>query len=173
MKKIFLITLLLLPSFLLMAQTEEEQVKVIRQQFKTISESLDNYTKKVVDLPNEATEGASVIGYFDGLELKLVDAQYAGESGNYQEMYYFWNNKLFFAYTKKENYSSHIMDMYNKVASTIENRYYFDTNENLIRWLENKEKITLNPQNKLNTENDIKKNVNELIDKLSQNNQGE
>lgn len=136
MKKITFLAFLLILLLGIKAQTtEEDQVKQIREWFANTNNNKVKYDTKSFDMPDQATEGATLTAFYDGNQIVLLEAEYYGESGNFKSYHYFWNGMLFFVFTVREVYSSHIMDPNNKVASKEENRYYFWEGK-MIRWLD-------------------------------------
>ena len=84
--------------------------------------------------------------------------------GKLIEEYYFWDNELFFVFTKDYSYD---MPMYmddSKVAQIDENRYYIH-HEKLIRWLDpNKEKVAKSKF--IQKETEIWQNTKKLKEKV-------
>lgn len=123
---------------MLFAQTEDEIVKKIRDQFTQINSNLKTY-KTVEKEVFESTEGGSVKGYYDNGTLVSIHYEVFGEMGGLKEDYYFSNGKLFFVYSLTQNYSAPVYVEGSTVSSSTEQRYYLD-NEKLIRWLNNEKK---------------------------------
>ncbi len=132
---VFLITLAIFNSSYITAQTEEDMVKLIRQQFKTINDELKSYRSEFSSGTDEES-GAdwSVNEYFKGEQLMKVEEKYFGDMTENYNQYYYWNNQLFFIFT---NYTYYMPDESGSIVT--ENRYYFNKNK-LIRWLDS-EKI--------------------------------
>jgi hypothetical protein len=142
MKKPTLILVLIIAGILTAsAQTEEELVLKIREQFKTTNANLNAYEKIEKDIYSESTEGGTIRVYHIDGETVLMHCEFYGEGGNMMEEYYFWNSELYFVYTVQELYDRPIYMEGSKVSEKIENRYYFN-NGKMIRWLDrNKQKV--------------------------------
>jgi hypothetical protein len=139
MKKIVFLLLSLSYVTIMLAQTEEDLVKKIRAKFNSINSNLNNYKLIEKDIEGESTEGGTMKAYFENDNLVLLHCEFYGESGNVKEDYYYDNGDLFFMFSVNQRYTSHIMDENNKIASTTENRYYFDKLK-MIRWLDKDKK---------------------------------
>jgi hypothetical protein len=167
-KLIFLYTMLFCASYLF-AQTEEDLVKKIRSKFNSINSNLNNYKLIVKDIEGESTEGGTMKAYFDNDNLVLLHCEFYGESGNVKEDYYYDNGDLFFMFSVDQRYTSHIMDENNKIASTTENRYYFDKLK-MIRWLDKDKKTVSKTSNEFKgAASQILKESGRLIDVFNNN----
>jgi len=146
-----LITLLLLTVFVSYAQTEEELILRIREQFKTTNANLLTYEKIIKSIEGESLEGGVILLYRTDGDTVLMHCEFYGESGNLKEDYYFWNSLLYFVFTVREIY-----DYPNSnVIETEENRYYFN-NGKMIRWLDkNKNKVNIYADEFSQTEENI------------------
>ena len=131
-------------------KSEDDIINDIRQKFKTISTSIDSYKKVTKDVMDESTEGGEMEAFYDGDELKKLVVKLYGETGQSIEEFYFWDNKLFFVFSRDfrynrpiymdEEYAKQIGESeYFDDAKTVieENRYYFH-DKKLIRWLDPK-----------------------------------
>jgi len=127
----------LLASTIVNAQTEEEQVKKIRKWFSTINTDLKDYTLVEKDVEDESTEGGFIKAYYNNDKLILMHCEFYGEMGNLVEDYYYNNEKLFFVFAIRNNYSSPVYEEVEKTISKEENRYYFN-NDKMIRWIDAK-----------------------------------
>lgn len=147
----------------LFAQTEEEQVKLIRDRFQQINSSLSSYQSIEKEISGESTEGASIKAYHDNGETVLLHCRFYGETGNITEDYYFYNSTLFFVYSVKENYSSGVQEGNPQVLSKEENRYYFNDGK-LIRWIKQKNAINKSEKAFAEAEASVIKEAYRLID---------
>ncbi len=134
-------------------QTFSDIIRDIRTEYKlTNSDRL--LTKDSIELSNQSTESGQLITLKDtnGNIRKLI-ATYYGESGKLIDEYYLSNNKLIFYLTRqfiynrpiywdmnkaKENNDSEVFDI--SKSKIIENRYYFDSNEKLILFIDKDKK---------------------------------
>lgn len=123
----------------------EKIIKNIRKQYININAENDSYTVKEINIYDESAEGSELAGCYYKGELKKIIGWYYGETGKALYEYYFSDNNFFFVYSKQFNYTPPIEEPYlwdsNKIASTEENRWYFD-NQQLIRWIHGKEIIS-------------------------------
>lgn len=134
-KPTLLLSLLLVSLLTASAQTEEQLVLIIREQFKNTNANLNSYEKIEKDISSESTEGGTIRVYHVDGETVLMHCEFYGERGNTMEEYYFWNSELYFVYTVQEIYDVPIYVGNSKVSEKIENRYYFSNGE-MIRWLD-------------------------------------
>jgi hypothetical protein len=144
MRKLFLfLPVLFITISSVTAQTEEEFVIKIREQFKTTNANLKAYEMIEKDIYSESTEGGVMRAYHVDGETVLMHCEFYGEGGNIMEEFYFWNSELYFVYTVQELYNKPIYMEGSSVSEKIENRYYFH-NGKMIRWLDkNKEKVNI------------------------------
>lgn len=135
-KIVFLILVLLNVGFVF-AQNDEEIVKQIRQQFKTINDEIKTYTTQSHDSTlEESGADQSITAFYKGKQLMKIEESYLGDMSESSNHYYFWNEQLIFVYTTN-TYHAYIEG---KEETTInENRYYFSSNK-LIRWLDSEKK---------------------------------
>lgn len=83
------------------AQTEEEQVKQIRKQFKWVNAQKDYKTIELnnMDFLDHATDnGASITAYYKNNKLYKIVEVVGISMGLLNSEYYFWDNELFFVY---------------------------------------------------------------------------
>ncbi len=140
-KAIAFLSLFQIGILIVTAQTEEELVLKIREQFKTTNANLNAYEKIEKDIYSESTEGGTIRVYHIDGETVMMHCEFYGEGGNMMEEYYFWNSELYFVYTVQELYDRPVYMEGSKVSEKIENRYYFN-NGKMIRWLDrNKQKV--------------------------------
>ena len=141
---------------LVFAQSNDQTLKDIREEYKVIQNNLSSYQKVNSDVENQSTEGGEIIAYFDETDLKLIITKGYGETGKNITEYYFENQKLFFVFDQRFDYNRPIY--WNKKLAEENNdnevfdpnktkinadRYYFD-NEKLFLWLDNdKKKVDL------------------------------
>jgi hypothetical protein len=136
MKKTVLFLLLILITIVsITAQTEEELVLKIREQFKTTNTNLDTYLQVQKDIYSESVEGGTMTLYQTNNETVLMHCEFYGEGGNIKEDFYYWNDELYFVYTVREGYDRASYLTGSQVVETVENRYYFN-NGKMIRWLD-------------------------------------
>jgi hypothetical protein len=141
--KLLIFILFLFPVLNLYAQTEEELVTKIREQFKNTNANLNGYELLQKDIYTESTEGGLIKLYVSEGETVMMHCEFYGEGGNLMEEFYFWNGQLYFVYTVQELYDRPIYMEGSQVSEKNENRYYFD-NGKMIRWLdEKKQKVNI------------------------------
>jgi hypothetical protein len=119
------------------AQTEEDVIKQIRQQFKTINDEIKTYTTKSdVSILEGSGAEQTITAYFKGKQLMKTEEQFMGDMAENTYHYYYWDNELFFVFNKYTYYA--YIDGEDK-AIINENRYYFDKNK-MIRWIDSEKK---------------------------------
>lgn len=145
-------TILLLTGNFLFAQNKDSLIKKIRVHYIQIRENLGSYDTTIIQILRESTEGGQATGYYDNVELKLIEVVWLGETGKHQIEYYINDGKLIFAFdqyfdynrpiywdkkTAKENGDDEVFDTTKTKVKG--DRYYFD-NEKLFLWLDNDKK---------------------------------
>jgi len=115
-----------------------EELTKIRSQFNELMLIKPSLKKKSIIVSREySTEGGDLNYFIDENEnVLIVDAEFLGESGRWEEEYYYYNDSLFFLHSVRGAYNSPIywetFDM-NK-TTYYANQYYFH-NGSLIIWL--------------------------------------
>jgi hypothetical protein len=108
-----------------------DAISSIRARYATINKSLRKYKTVKRELSGFSTEGGESVAYFDGKAVMKIATINQGETGRWLEDFYYWGGKLIFVYRKRETYDKPYSG---KVASTTENRFYFN-DDKLIRWI--------------------------------------
>lgn len=109
----------------------KDPITSIRQQYTAINKREARYRKVKKELSGYSLEGGELVAYFDGPAIVKIMARHFGESGNTAEEYYYRNGQLIFVFERVSRYSGPLSG---KVASAVENRFYFQA-DNLIRWV--------------------------------------
>ena len=104
----------------------------IRQRYASINRGIRRYRRVKKELSGYSLEGGELVAYFNGPRIVKITAVYFGESGKAAEEYYYWNEKLFFAFRRDYTYDQ---SMSGKIVNTQANRFYF-SNDRLIRWID-------------------------------------
>lgn len=160
--------MILLTNNFLFAQNKEAWVKDIRLKYSDIRTNLDSYHTKMIDIWDESTEGGKATAYYDNEEIKLIEVIWYGETGKYSIEYYFYNEKLIFAFDQDFRYNRSIWwseedakelgdnEIFDPKKTIItEGRYYFK-NDQLFLWLDhNKKEVDLT----MNTSSTIEKKL--------------
>lgn len=148
-----LVILLIITTITCKGQTFSDIIRDIRTEYK-LTNNNRLLTKDSIELSRQSTEVGQLITLKDtnGNTRKLI-ATYYGESGKLINEYYLKNNKLIFYLTRqfvynrpiywdinraKENNDSEVFDI--SKSKVIENRYYFDSNEKLILFIDKDKK---------------------------------
>jgi len=134
-------------------QTLSDIIRDIRTEYELIN-SNRLLTKDSIQLSRQSTEAGQLITLKDtNRNTRKLIATYYGESGKLINEYYLKNNKLIFYLTRqfaynrpiywdmnkaKENNDSEVFDI--SKSKVIENRYYFDSNEKLILFIDKDKK---------------------------------
>lgn len=118
------------------AQTET-RVAAIRKAVAQINQKQSRFTKKSFDVPNVSPEGARAIAYFDGKTVRKIAATFFRETGRNQIEFFYQNDNLIFAFERELGYN----EIFGKVVSVTERRYYFDNGE-LKSLIENKKTLS-------------------------------
>lgn len=109
----------------------QDPVQAIRQQYANINRNAAKYRKVKKELLGFSAEGGELVAYFSGPSIVKISATFYGEMGRATDEFYYWNDKLIFAFRKHSHYRTPLSG---KVVRTTENRYYFK-DDKLIRWI--------------------------------------
>jgi outer membrane protein P13 len=134
MKKMIFTILLLIISINIFAKTGvEKEVEKIKKEFVKINSEKDYEIKTV----NEPKNGIGTEYYLKNGKLKKIVNHLPIANGDSITEYYLDNNKVFFVYRMLEFYEMReygVVDL--EHLKKIEERYYFDSKNNLIRYTE-------------------------------------
>lgn len=142
------------------ASNIEGKIAQIRKDFVSTN-AMKNYVIKDVEDSEQSTDGG-IVKYFsqNGIVKKIV-VEHFGESWNSLTEYYIKNGKVYFIFDKTEKYNvPYYVDskwykenelkngeVFDKRKSKFsEQRYYFDENEKLIRYIGENKKVVENEQ---------------------------
>ncbi|MCF8374642.1 MAG: hypothetical protein K9H64_23690 [Bacteroidales bacterium] len=157
--KVLILTLsfLFLTTHLLGQDSDPFEIQEIRAEFQRI-ESDFRLNMKQVEFFDQSTDGAELSVFSDQSgAVRKISVIYFGETGKFNADYYLKNNKLFFAFSQRHEYNrpyywdeKAAIEFEDTVVFDIsktkifENRYYFNSDLKLIRWIdENKKTIEL------------------------------
>ena len=135
------------------ASNIEGKIAQIRKDFESTN-AVKNYVIKEVEDPEQSTDGG-IVKYFsqNGIVKKIV-VEHFGESWNSLTEYYVKNGKVYFIFDKSEKYNvPYYVDK--RKSKFSEQRYYFDENEKLIRYIGENKKVVENGQKLKEIEKDI------------------
>ncbi len=120
----------------MLADTTASVIAAIRAEYKHIN--ADSAMLKVIrkDVMDESTEGGEILQYFDGNRLRKAVALFYGETGKSRTEYYFGNGKIIFIYKVVSHYNKPMYMEGSKVDRKDEDRFYFNTDGSLIRWID-------------------------------------
>ena len=142
------------------ASNIEGKIAQIRKDFASTN-AVKNYVIKEVEDLEQSTDSGVVKYYLQDGVVKKIVAEYFRESGNNLTEYYIKNGKVYFIFDKTEKYNvPYYVDskwykeneikngeVFDKRKSKFsEQRYYFDENEKLIRYIGENKKIVENGQ---------------------------
>lgn len=146
MKKIFLLTALLIVfAGAIFAQTDQE-ILSIRAEVAAINRGAARYTKKTKSVDDISLEGTEATYYTSGKGLKKIVARMYSEGSNSTGEFYYQGEELIFAFVKYNKYDRPINAKRSpKVVSTEEQRFYF-TGGNLIRLVIGKTELKPNDE---------------------------
>ena len=147
-----ILTLLFFGTGLIVAQSADSTIKVIRTKYNDIRNHLDNYDTTMTAIWDKSTEGGHGIAYYDSNKLKLIEVTWFGETGKRTVEYYFDKGQLIFAFDQDFDYNRPFYwddkkakemgdnEVFDPKKTTIkEDRYYFE-HEKLFLWLDNNKK---------------------------------
>ena len=151
------------------ASNIEGKIAQIRKDFASTN-AVKNYVIKEVEDPEQSTDGGVAKYYLQNGIVKKILVEHFGESWNSLTEYYVKNGKVYFIFDKAEKYNmSYYVDskwykeneikngeVFDKRKSKFsEQRYYFDENEKLIRYIGENKKVVENGQKLKEIEKDI------------------
>lgn len=165
MKHIPLLFLLIFTFTFCQGQTLDNRIREIQKECIAINKS-NTQSIDSIEINDESTDGGLLKIFRDpsGKISKMI-VWYYGETGKLIQEYYLRNEKLFYTITQKYEYNrpyywdaQKAKELGDSVAFDssksiiIENKYYFDTNENLVQWIDKDQTIIqsnqiLNPLN--------------------------
>ena len=151
------------------ASNIEGKIAQIRKEFASTN-AVKNYVIKEVEDSEQSTDGGVVKYYLQNGIVKKIVVEHFGESWNSLTEYYVKNGKVYFIFDKSEKYNvPYYVDskwykenklkngeVFDKRKSKFsEQRYYFDENEKLIRYIGENKKVVENGQKLKEIEKDI------------------
>lgn len=167
MKKILVLFTMSIILFQTYAQkTETEKITEIRAWYKEIVSELDSYEKEMIEDSEQSAEGGMIYYYLNGDAIKMIKAEYYGESGNVKFSYYFRKGKLFFMFRERKSYDVPIYVDESGKGTMEEDRFYF-YDDVMIRWLDKeKNKVNISSEEFSKHEMSILKDAYEYYNKL-------
>ena len=140
-------------------------VEQIRSEYENVQAAMKNYTKIDVADNDMSTEGGEISYYYDKQKLKVIIAKYYGETGKMNEEIYLYENYPMFVYKETYNYNTPMYDKKfdDKKTKVLKERYYFDSNKNLIRYIDEKGKIIVSGDKLQNESINIKNEIVRLL----------
>jgi hypothetical protein len=121
------------------AQAAADPVATHRAAYQLIERSLPRYRQASADmdslgLERQSADGGNVKAYCDGSTLRLLVADYYGESGDATYRFYFDHDSLFFVFLNSRRGLRSEGNPYPERTIREHQRFYF-TDAHLIRWL--------------------------------------
>lgn len=116
---------------------EEEIIQDIKEKFNVINFSPENYLKLTTTIFTESSWWTELTGFFNkdkDNHLDKILVKYYWDMWKWVIEYYFWENELFFVFSKDSFYNMPITFEESKIEKEEQNRYYF-YDEKIIRWL--------------------------------------
>ena len=165
MKKYFLIAMCFL--FTMTYSKQFLTVEDVRAEYELIQKDMPKYEKVAVPDNGNSTEGGEAVYYYENKRLKVIVAGYFGETGKMHEEIYFGDNYPIFVYKERHTYNAPITDKkFNEKRTKIhKERYYFDSNKNLIKYIDPKDKEITDSKIIQDKSMEIKKEVVRLLQK--------
>lgn len=142
-------------------------VDQIRSEYEYIQSIMKSYTKVDVSDNEESSEGGMLSYYYDKQKLKIITAEYLSETGKLKEEVYFYENYPMFIYRETHKYNAVMYDKKfdDKKTKVFKERYYFDSNKNLIMYIDPKGTQITDAKKLQNISIDMKKEVVKLLQK--------
>ena len=140
--------ILIVPSSTDVCFSQDSDSKIIRDQYTEIRNNLNKYQIRKHDVQGESAEGGLLTAYFDDTLIRLIVAEYFGETGKRVTEYYYTNQEIFFildvivTYNRPAYYDSlraaenNDHEWHDPLKSKkTEERMYFKDNR-MIRWID-------------------------------------
>ena len=163
MKKYFLIAMCFL--FTMAYSKQFLTVEDVKTEYELIQKDMPKYEKVTVPDNGNTTEGGEAVYYYENKRLKVIVAGYFGETGKSHEEVYFGDNYPIFVYKERHVYNAPATDkkFNEKKTKVYQERYYFDSNKNLIRYIDEKGKIIVSGDKLQNESINIKNEIVRLL----------
>jgi len=134
----------------------EKRVSQIRAEVNAINKDAAKYKKTTKNVEDISLEGTDATFFHSAKDLKKITAQMFGETYNATSEFYYENGKLIFAFVKRNQYDTQIgVNPPPKVVSTEERRFYFRSDDELIRLLVGKKELKPVGENYSQLKNEI------------------
>ena len=142
-------------------------VDQIRSEYEYNQSVMKSYTKVDVVDNEESSEGGEISYYYDKQKLKVIVGKYYGETGNMSEEVYFHENYPMFIYKETYKYNTVMYDKKfdDKKTKIFKERYYFDSNKNLIKYIDQKGNEITDEKKLQNISIEMKKEIVRLLQK--------
>ena len=164
MKNILFLLFLAMGTLSFAKSTSQTVEQIIKDHHAT--NNYKNYAVTTVDNDGKSSEGGVIEYYSKNGELKKIVTKYYGEGGKSITEYYVKNNNVYFVYSVDYHYNapSYIDKTFDKKKTEIkEKRYYFGSDGNLIRYIDENKKIIEDKKKLHYIEKEIHKNIEEVL----------
>ena len=164
MKNILLLLFLAMGTLSFAKSTSQTVEQIIKDHHAT--NNYKNYEVTTADDNDKSSEGGVIEYYSKNGELKKIVTKYYGEGGKSITEYYVKNNNIYFVYDANYHYNApfYADKTFNKKKTEIkEKRYYFDSDGNLIRYIDENKKIIEDKEKLHYIEKEVRKNIKEVL----------
>ena len=164
MKNIVLLLFLAMGTLSFAKSTSQAVKQIIKDHNAT--NNYKNYQITTADDNDKSSEGGVIEYYSRNGELKKIVTKYYGESGKSITEYYVKNNNVYFVYNANYHYNAplYVNETLDKKKTKIkEKRYYFDSDGNLIRYIDENKKIIEDKEKLHYIEKEVRKNIKEVL----------
>lgn len=133
------------------SQLLDERIKEIRAEYAKVNSEVLVATVK--DIEDQSTEGGELKVFRNTTGVRKIEATYYGETGKIVEEYYVKEGKLFFSFIRRYVYNRPIYydaetaaemgdtEAFDESKTVVkEYRYYFSSEEKLIRYIDDQKK---------------------------------
>ena len=140
--------------FVIFCSQDKDKSAGIKAKYLQINHDLKTFSKQTREDEGESTDGGTITAYYKGKQLKVITAEYLGETGKRSKEYFFDEGCLIFVLDKefdynrpyywdkkmaKENDDTEWYD-YKKTKIKI-NRFYFSDGR-MLEWVNDKNIVT-------------------------------
>ena len=164
MKSIVLLLFLAMGTLSFAKSTSQIVEQIIKDHHAT--NNYKNYEVTTADDNDKSSEGGVIEYYSRNGELKKVVTKYYGEGGKSITEYYVKNNNVYFVYDADYHYNApfYMEEIFDKKKTEIkEKRYYFDSDGNLVRYIDENKKTTEDKEKLSYIEEEIHKTIEEVF----------
>jgi hypothetical protein len=157
----------------------EDNVAPEQEKCKKIMHDLPTYKQKSIDLSGRIQQNGTIMGYFDGKDLKMAVATSFSQTGRREENYFFHNNHLIavhqedYTYNKPQYITEEVAKTtgdstwYDDAKTIMKTNWFYYYNDHLVKWIDTQGKIVSDNDKRFDyKEEEFKNNAEKLKEML-------